>query len=168
MLCCCDTQIWTHGDFISKMPSGGFVVFGRSDSTLNPGGVRIGTAEIYRQVEKLDWVIESIAVGQELPDGDTRIVLFVVLREGRSLDDERVAEIKAQIRSNTTPRHVPAVVAQVEDIPRTKSGKITEVAVREVIHERPIKNQDALANPETLAFFADREELRLPDGAAKL
>ena len=119
-------------------------------------------------MEKLDWVIESIAVGQELPDGDTRIVLFVVLREGRSLDDEGVAEIKAQIRSNTTPRHVPAVVAQVEDIPRTKSGKITEVAVREVIHERPIKNQDALANPETLAFFADREELRLAGGAAKL
>lgn len=147
--------IWTHGDFISKMPSGGFVVYGRSDSTLNPGGVRIGTAEIYRQVEQLDWIIESIAVGQELPDGDTRIVLFVVLREG-TLDDEKVAAIKSHIRTNTTPRHVPAVVAQVEDIPRTKSGKITEVAVREVIHSRPIKNQDALANPETLEFFVGR------------
>ena len=112
------------------------MVYGRSDSTLNPGGVRIGTAEIYRQVEQLDWVVESIAVGQELPDGDTRIVLFVVLREGMVLEEERVASIKAQIRTNTTPRHVPAVVAQVEDIPRTKSGKITEVAVREVIHER--------------------------------
>jgi acetoacetyl-CoA synthetase len=132
--------IWCHGDYLSETPTGGYIVYGRSDATLNPGGVRIGTAEIYRQVEQLDWVVESISVGQELPDGDTRIVLFVVLRAGVALDEPRIAEIKAQIRTNTTPRHVPAVVAQVEDIPRTKSGKITEVAVREIIHSRPIKN----------------------------
>lgn len=161
--------IWTHGDWIQRSPSsGGYVVFGRSDATLNPGGVRIGTAEIYRQVERLPWVMESIAVGQALPDGDTRIVLFVVVQEGEGgLNSERVAEIKAQVRENTTPRHVPAVILQVPDIPRTKSGKITEIAVREVVHNRPVKNADALANPEALRHFEGRKELKL-DFTARL
>ena len=160
------SPVWTHGDWVTCQPGGGYIVYGRSDATLNPGGVRIGTAEIYRQVEQLEWVLESIAVGQMDETMDTRIVLFVVLRAGTELTPERIAEIRAQIRANTTPRHVPAVVAQVPDIPRTKSGKITELAVREVIHGRPVKNESALANPEALAHFADRPELALP--AAKL
>ena len=136
---------WCHGDFVSfNRRSGGYVVYGRSDATLNPGGVRIGTAEIYRQVEQLDWVLESIAVGQDMPDGDTRIVLFVVTKHSgadrttdvpqQQLDAEQVAEIKAQIRVNTTPRHVPAVVLSVADIPRTKSGKITGKSGNMLLH----------------------------------
>jgi len=151
-------NIWTHGDFIERTAHGGFIIYGRSDATLNPGGVRIGTAEIYRQVEKLDEVIEGIVIGQEW-DNDTRVVLFVVLREGLALDDDLIAKIKKQVRDNCTPRHVPARVVQVPDIPRTKSGKITELAVRDVVHGRAIKNAEALANADALEHFKDRVEL---------
>jgi acetoacetyl-CoA synthetase len=139
------------------------IIYGRSDATLNPGGVRIGTAEIYRQVEQLPEVIESVAVGQEIGDGargDVRIVLFVRLRDGVKLSDDLVQRIKAQIRSNTTPLHVPKVIVQVADIPRTISGKISEIAVREVIHGRPVKNVEALANPESLELYQELPSLR--------
>lgn len=130
------------------------VIYGRSDATLNPGGVRIGTAEIYRQVEKLDEVVESIVIGQ-LWEDDTRVILFVVLREGLTLDNALQDKIRKQVRDNCTPRHVPARIVQVSDIPRTKSGKITELAVRDVVHGRPVKNKEALANPEALDNFKD-------------
>jgi acetoacetyl-CoA synthetase len=149
---------WTHGDLIELTASGGIVVYGRSDATLNPGGVRIGTAEIYRQVEKLDEVVEALVIGQDW-DADTRVVLFVRLRDGITLDEELISRIKKTIRDNTTPRHVPARVIQVDDIPRTKSGKIVVLAVREVVHGRPVKNKEALANPEALDLFQDRPEL---------
>lgn len=151
-------NVWTHGDFMERTEHGGFIIYGRSDATLNPGGVRIGTAEIYRQVEKLDEVVEGIVIGQEW-DHDVRVVLFVVLRTGLTLDDDLSAKIKNQVRANCTPRHVPARVVQVPDIPRTKSGKITELAVRDVVHGRAIKNAEALANPEALEHFKDRPEL---------
>ena len=151
-------NVWTHGDFIERTEHGGFIIYGRSDATLNPGGVRIGTAEIYRQVEKLDEVLEGIVIGQEW-DNDVRVVLFIVLRKGLTLDDALTDKIKKQVRANCTPRHVPARVVQVPDIPRTKSGKITELAVRDVVHGRAIKNAEALANPEALAHFKDRPEL---------
>ncbi|HLQ01852.1 MAG TPA: acetoacetate--CoA ligase, partial [Burkholderiales bacterium] len=141
----------------------GVVIYGRSDAVLNPGGVRIGTAEIYRQVERLDEVVESLAIGQTWPPGeigDVRMVLFVKLREGLALDDALVAKIKDRIRTNTTPRHVPAKVLQVPDIPRTKSNKIVELAVRDVVHGRPVKNLEALANPEALEHFRNRPELQ--------
>jgi acetoacetyl-CoA synthetase len=135
------------------------VIYGRSDAVLNPGGVRIGTAEIYRQVEQLNEVVESLVIGQDW-DNDVRVVLFVRLREGTTLDETLTKKIKNQIRSNTTPRHVPAKVVQVADIPRTKSGKIVELAVRNVVHNRPVKNQDALANPEALDLFRDLADLQ--------
>ena len=144
---------WAHGDFIEITAHGGLVIHGRSDATLNPGGVRIGTAEIYRQVEQIPEVLESIAVGQHW-QGDERVVLFVRLAVGRALDDALRARIREVIRHNTTPRHVPARIEQVPDIPRTLSGKITELAVRETIHGRPVLNTDALANPQALAHFA--------------
>jgi acetoacetyl-CoA synthetase len=150
--------IWAHGDFAYRTEHGGFVIQGRSDATLNPGGVRIGTAEIYRQVESLDEVVESICVGQDW-DGDVRIVLFVRLREGLQLDEALQERIRKTIRQNTTPRHVPAKILQVADIPRTISGKIVELAVRNVIHGRPVANVDALANPEALELYRDRPEL---------
>ena len=150
--------VWAHGDFAELTAAGGVVIYGRSDAVLNPGGVRIGTAEIYRQVESLDEVVESIAVGQRWED-DVRVVLFVVLRSGVELDDELVARIRSTIRANTTPRHVPAKVIAVPDIPRTRSGKIVELAVRSVIHGEPVKNTDALANPEALEYFRGRPEL---------
>jgi acetoacetyl-CoA synthetase len=150
--------VWHHGDFAAFTEHGGIVIYGRSDATLNPGGVRIGTAEIYREVERLDEVVEAIAVGQEW-DGDVRIVLFVVLRPGLTLDEALAGRIKARIRSGCSPRHMPAKIVQVDDIPRTKSGKITEIAVRDVIHGRPVKNVEALANAEALAQFRDRPEL---------
>jgi acetoacetyl-CoA synthetase len=152
-------NVWCHGDYVELDDEGGMVIYGRSDATLNPGGVRIGTAEIYRQVEKLPEVQESIVIGQEW-DNDVRVVLFVVLRDDLQLDDDLIARIRKQIRDNCTPRHVPAKVIQVADIPRTKSGKITELAVRDVVHGRPIKNQEALANPEALDFYADLEQLK--------
>jgi len=150
--------VWTHGDWVELTPHGGLVVYGRSDATLNPGGVRIGTAEIYRQVEQIEEVLEALVIGQTW-DNDTRVVLFVRLREGVTLDDALVDRIKRRIRSECTPRHVPAKVVQVEDIPRTKSGKIVELAVRDVVHGRPVKNKEALANPEALDHFAGRVEL---------
>ncbi|MDX2145057.1 MAG: acetoacetate--CoA ligase [Rhodospirillaceae bacterium] len=144
--------IWTHGDWAEQTPSGGFVIHGRSDATLNPGGVRIGTAEIYRQVESIDAVVEAMAVGQEW-DHDVRVILFVVLKPGVALDAALTDAIKARIRSHCTPRHVPARIIAVPALPRTKSGKIVELAVREVIHGRPVKNLEALANPEALEYF---------------
>ena len=151
--------VWCHGDYVELTEHDGLIVYGRSDATLNPGGVRIGTAEIYRQVEDLDWVVESIVIGQEW-EGDVRIVLFVVLRQGLTLDEGRIDAIKARIRTNCTPRHVPARIVQVTDIPRTKNDKITELAVRDVVHGRAVKNTDALANPDALELYRDLPELR--------
>jgi len=151
--------VWTHGDYVELTGHDGIVIYGRSDAVLNPGGVRIGTAEIYRQVEQLPDVVESLVIGQRW-DGDERIVLFVRLRDGLTLDRDLVERIRARIRSNTTPRHVPARIVQVADIPRTKSGKIVELAVRDVVHGRPVKNREALANPEALDQFRDRPELQ--------
>ena len=155
-------NVWCHGDFCEITAHGGLIIYGRSDATLNPGGVRIGTAEIYRQVEKLPEVVESLVIGQDWPPqnpNDVRVVLFVKLAEGLALDDELVRRIRQVIRDNTTPRHVPAKVLQVADIPRTKSGKIVELAVRNVVHGRPVKNLEALANPEALTYFRERSEL---------
>ena len=151
-------NVWCHGDHALLTEHDGIVIYGRSDAVLNPGGVRIGTAEIYRQVEQLPEVLESIAVGQDW-NHDVRVILFVRLREGLTLDDALRDRIKKQIRDNTTPRHVPAKILQVTDIPRTISGKITEIAVRETIHGRPVKNTDALANPQALEQFRNRAEL---------
>ena len=150
--------VWRHGDWCELTVHDGLVIYGRSDAVLNPGGVRIGTAEIYRQVEKLDEVVESIVIGQDWQK-DVRVVLFVRLREGLQLDDALVKRIKDTIRANTTPRHVPAVILQVADIPRTKSNKIVELAVRAVVHGQPVKNAEALANPEALEHFRGRPEL---------
>ena len=150
--------IWAHGDFAELRKTGGVVIYGRSDSVLNPGGVRIGTAEIYRQVEKLDEVVESIAIGQNWED-DVRVVLFVVLRPGVELDDELQKRIRKEIRQNTTPRHVPAKIVAVAGIPRTKSGKIVEIAVRSVVHGEEVANTEALANPEALEYFRQIDEL---------
>ena len=151
-------NVWCHGDWVEKTQQNGFIIHGRSDATLNPGGVRIGTAEIYGQVEKIDAVADCVAIGQDW-DGDVRVVLFVMLKDGYTLDDDLVAEIKGQIRKGATPRHVPAKVLQVEDIPRTKSGKITEIAVRDVVMGRNIKNVEALANPESLELYKNIEAL---------
>jgi acetoacetyl-CoA synthetase len=151
-------NIWRHGDWCEVTEHGGMIIYGRSDAVLNPGGVRIGTAEIYRQVEQLEEVVESLVIGQEW-EGDVRVVLFVKLQEGLNLNEQIINRIKAQVRSNTTPRHVPAKVVQVADIPRTKSGKIVELAVRDVVHGRQPKNLEALANPEALAHFRARAEL---------
>jgi acetoacetyl-CoA synthetase len=151
--------IWYHGDFAEWTAHDGMIIQGRSDATLNPGGVRIGTAEIYSQVEQIPEVVEALAIGQDW-DNDVRVVLFVRLKPGVSLDDELVRLIKMQIRTGASPRHVPARVIAVADIPRTKSGKITELAVRDVVHRRTVKNKEALANPEALDLFADLPELR--------
>ncbi len=151
--------IWAHGDFAELRTTGGMVMYGRSDAILNPGGVRIGTAEIYRQVEKLDEVLESIAIGQAW-EGDVRVVLFVVLRPEVVLDDELRGRIRNVIREGATPRHVPAKILEVAEIPRTKSGKIVELAVRSVVHGEVVRNTEALANPEALEHFRDRAELQ--------
>ena len=151
-------NVWRHGDWCEITEHGGIVIYGRSDAVLNPGGVRIGTAEIYRQVESLEDVVESLVIGQDWK-GDVRVVLFVKLRDGVSLDDKLVSAIRRRIRENTTSRHVPAKILQVADIPRTKSGKIVELAVRDVVHGRTVKNLEALANPEALEHFRDRPEL---------
>jgi acetoacetyl-CoA synthetase len=152
-------NIWCHGDYVELDDTGGMIIYGRSDATLNPGGVRIGTAEIYRQVELLPEIQESIVIGQQW-DNDVRVVLFVVLKPGVTLDDALSDRIRKQIRSNCTPRHVPAKIVAVNDIPRTKSGKITELAVRDVVHGRKVKNQEALANPEALDLYADLDILK--------
>jgi len=151
-------NVWCHGDYVSMTDRGTMSIYGRSDAVLNPGGVRIGTAEIYRQVEQLDDVVEALVVGQDW-DGDVRVVLFLVLKPGLELSDDLQGLIRKTIRANASPRHVPARILQVADIPRTKSGKIVELAVREVVHGRPVKNKEALANPEALENFSDRPEL---------
>ena len=152
--------VWAHGDFAEQTPDGGYIIYGRSDATLNPGGVRIGTAEIYRQVDRVKEVLESIVIGQ-VWESDTRIVLFVKLREGINLTETLADTIKKLIKENCTSRHVPSKILQVEDIPRTKSGKIVEIPVREIVHGREVKNKEALANPEALDYFKDRPELAL-------
>jgi acetoacetyl-CoA synthetase len=152
-------NVWCHGDFAEWTEHDGLIIHGRSDATLNPGGVRIGTAEIYNQVEQLEEVAEAICIGQDFDD-DVRVILFVRLAPGLTLDADLDRKIKARIRTGASPRHVPAKVIQVADIPRTKSGKIVELAVREVVHNRPVKNKEALANPEALELFAGLETLR--------
>ncbi|HVD94333.1 MAG TPA: acetoacetate--CoA ligase [Vicinamibacterales bacterium] len=151
--------VWTHGDYVELTEHDGVIIYGRSDAVLNPGGVRIGTSEIYRQVEQLPDVVESLVIGQQW-DHDERIVLFVKLRDGLTLDQLLAERIRQRIRENTTPRHVPARIVQVTDIPRTKSGKIVELAVRDVVHGRAVKNREALANPAALDQYADRPELQ--------
>jgi acetoacetyl-CoA synthetase len=155
--------VWCHGDYVELTAHDGLIIYGRSDATLNPGGVRIGTAEIYRQVEQQDEVVESLVIGQTWPPnevGDVRVVLFVRLRDGLVLDEALTERIRRHIRLNTTPRHVPAKVVQVTDIPRTKSGKIVELAVRNVVHGMDVRNLEALANPEALEQYRDRDELK--------
>jgi acetoacetyl-CoA synthetase len=151
--------VWCHGDFAEWTKHGGMIIHGRSDATLNPGGVRIGTAEIYAQVEQIPEIVEAIAIGQEW-DRDVRIVLFVRLKEGAALDSALIERIKKQIRAGASPRHIPAKIVEVADIPRTRSGKITELAVRDVVHGRPVKNTEALANPEALELYRDLPALR--------
>jgi acetoacetyl-CoA synthetase len=152
--------VWRHGDWTEITPSGGLVIHGRSDATLNPGGVRIGTAEIYRQVEALPEVLECLAIGQMVKGrDDERIVLFVRLAGAHRLDASLKDAIRSRIREHASPRHVPAVILQVADIPRTISGKISELAVRAVVHGRAVDNRDALANPESLELFRDLPEL---------
>ncbi|MGH8400011.1 MAG: AMP-binding enzyme, partial [Gammaproteobacteria bacterium] len=152
-------NIWRHGDWAELTERDGLIIYGRSDATLNPGGVRIGTAEIYRQVEKLPEIVESLAVGQDW-QGDVRVILFVRLRDSVELDEELTKDIRQVIRDNTSPRHVPAKIIAVTDIPRTISGKIVELAVRNVIHGRPVKNTDALANPQALEQYRNIAELQ--------
>jgi len=152
-------NIWCHGDYAEITAHDGMVIYGRSDAVLNPGGVRIGTAEIYRQVEGFAEVLESLAVGQRWQD-DERVVLFVRLREGCQLDDELAARLREQIKRGASPRHVPARIIAVADIPRTISGKIVELAVKNVIHGEPVNNLSALANPEALKLFADLPQLQ--------
>jgi acetoacetyl-CoA synthetase len=153
-------NVWRHGDWAELTEHDGVIIHGRSDATLNPGGVRIGTAEIYRQVEQLSEVVESIAVGQDIPGDDVRVVLFVRLRAGLVLDEPLREQIRRRIRDNASPHHVPKRIIQVADIPRTISGKITELAVRDVIHGRPVNNTEALANPEALELYRDLPELQ--------
>jgi acetoacetyl-CoA synthetase len=145
-------SVWCHGDYVTLTDSGGMIIYGRSDAVLNPGGIRIGTAEIYRQVEQVDEVLESLVVGQEI-DGDCRVLLFVILRNGVTLSDQVKIKIKQQVRNNASPHHVPAEILQVTDIPRTKSGKIAELVVRNIICGLPVKNRDALANPDVLEQY---------------
>ncbi len=152
-------NVWHHGDYVMLTDTGGMVIYGRSDATLNPGGVRIGTAEIYRHVEQLEEVTESIVIGQDWED-DVRVVLFVVLKAGITLDEALQKTIRSTIRSKCTPRHVPAKIVQVAEIPRTKSGKIVELAVREVVHNRPVQNIHSLANPQALELYRDLEVLK--------
>jgi acetoacetyl-CoA synthetase len=151
--------IWHHGDYAIRTPDGGFVILGRSDAVLNPGGVRIGTAEIYRQVERLPEILESLAIGQRQGE-DERIVLFVRMREGHVCDAALQQRIRAVIREHASPRHVPARIVAVSDLPRTLSGKLVELAVRDMVHGLPVGNREALANPQALELFRDLPELR--------
>lgn len=152
-------NIWRHGDWVELRESGGMVVYGRSDATLNPGGVRIGTAEIYRQVEQAPEVLEAVVIGQDTGDGDQRVVLFLRMQQGHRLSESLSDQLRQRIRKHASPRHVPAVILEVQDIPRTRSGKISEIAVREVVHGRTVRNTQALANPEALKEFQSRSEL---------
>jgi acetoacetyl-CoA synthetase len=151
-------NVWCHGDFAEWTAHGGIVIHGRSDATLNPGGVRIGTAEIYNQVEQMPEIAEALCIGQDF-DGDVRVVLFVRLAPGVKLDEDLEKTIRTRIRTGASPRHVPARIVAVADIPRTKSGKITELAVRDIVHGRAVKNREALANPEALDLFRDLPQL---------
>jgi acetoacetyl-CoA synthetase len=151
-------NVWRHGDWAERTGHDGLIIYGRSDATLNPGGVRIGTAEIYRQVEHLPEVLESLVVAQEWQD-DVRVVLFVRLRNGLALDEELRHRIRREIRANASPHHVPRKIIQVSDLPRTINGKLSELAVRAVIHGRPVGNRDALANPQSLELFRNLAEL---------
>ncbi len=153
-------NIWCHGDYVMITETGGVIIYGRSDATLNPGGVRIGTAEIYRQIETIPEIKDSVVIGQEWEDSDVRVVLFVVLNDGVKLTPEFEKQIKTTIRKNTTPRHVPAKIIPVADIPYTISGKKVELAVKRMVHNMPITNRDALANPEALENFKDLEALK--------
>ena len=150
---------WRHGDWAKITDRETIVIFGRSDTTLNPGGVRIGTAEIYRQVEQLEEINESIAIGQNW-NGDTRVILFIKLQPGFQLDLKTRNRIIQRIKTNLSPRHVPSKIIAVNDIPRTRSGKITELAVRDIVHNKEIKNKEALANPEALNYFKNLTELQ--------
>ncbi len=152
-------NVWHHGDYIEITSTGGVIIYGRSDATLNPGGVRIGTAEIYRQVENIPEMLDSLVVGQDW-DNDVRVILFVKLKEGVELSDELQKRIKDAIRTNTTPRHVPAKIIAIADIPYTISGKKVELAVRKVIHDQEVKNRDALANPDALDLYRNLPELQ--------
>jgi len=153
-------NIWHHGDFIERTINNGFIMRGRSDATLNPGGVRIGTSEIYQQVEDIDFITEGLVIGQDYND-DVRIVLFITTKNNEELDDEKIKSIKSRIRKNCSPKHVPSVIIKVPEIPRTKSGKIVELAVRKVIHGETINNKEAIANPESLKFFENLSQLKL-------
>ena len=152
-------NIWHHGDFIERTLNNGFIMRGRSDATLNPGGVRIGTAEIYQQVEDIDFITEGLVVGQDYKD-DVRIILFITTKNNEELDDEKIKSIKSRIRKNCSPKHVPSIIIKVPEIPRTKSGKIVELAVRKVIHGETINNKEAIANPEALKYFENIPQLK--------
>ena len=152
-------NIWHHGDFIERTSNNGFIVRGRSDSTLNPGGVRIGTSEIYQQVENIDFITEGLVVGQDYND-DVRIILFVTTKNNEDLDDKKMKLIKTRIRNNCSPKHVPAIIIRVPEIPRTKSGKIVELAVKKVIHGEELNNKEAIANPDSLEHFKNLRELK--------
>jgi acetoacetyl-CoA synthetase len=147
-------DVWAQGDFATWTEHGGIVIHGRSDTTLNPGGVRIGTAEIYRQVDRIDEVVESLVFGQQVGN-DVRIVLLVRLAEGAELDDELIARIRREVREGTTPRHVPGLVVVVDDLPRTRSGKLAELAVADIVNGREVRNTTALANPDALGAIAE-------------
>ncbi len=151
-------NIWNHGDFAKITDNGGFIIYGRSDTTLNPGGVRLGTAEIYSEVEKFEEIKESIVIGQTW-NNDIRIVLFVVLNDGYKLTSETIDKIKKTIKINASPRHVPSKIISILDIPKTKNGKLVELAVKQTLEGKPIKNLDALANPESLKQFKNIKEL---------
>jgi acetoacetyl-CoA synthetase len=151
---------WCHGDYVELTAHDGLIIYGRSDAVLNPGGVRIGTAEIYRQVEKLPEIVESLVIAQDWRERRANRALRPLARRDLVLDEALIDRVKQQVRDNTTARHVPAKVLQVADIPRTKSGKIVELAVRHIVHGRPVRNIEALANPEALEYFRDRPELQ--------
>jgi acetoacetyl-CoA synthetase len=153
-------NIWHHGDFIERTTNNGFIMRGRSDATLNPGGVRIGTAEIYQQVENIDFITEGLVVGQDYDD-DVRIVLFITTKNDEELDNEKIKTIKSRIRKNCSPKHVPSVIIKVPEIPKTKSGKIVELAVRKIIHGETINNKESIANPESLNFYKNLPQLKL-------
>ena len=153
-------NIWHHGDFIERTINNGFIMRGRSDATLNPGGVRIGTAEIYQQVEDIDFITEGLVVGQDFKD-DIRIILFVTTRDNQKLDDEKIKFVKSKIKKNCSPKHVPTFVIKAPEIPRTKSGKIVELAVKQIINGEKINNKEAIANPDALNFFENLPQLKV-------
>jgi acetoacetyl-CoA synthetase len=153
-------NIWHHGDFIERTSNNGFIMRGRSDATLNPGGVRIGTSEIYQQVEDIDFITEGLVVGQDYND-DVRVILFVTTKNDEEIDNEKIKSIKSRIRKNCSPKHVPAIIIKVPEIPRTKSGKIVELAVRKVINGETVNNKEVIANPESLKYFENLPQLKI-------